>query len=104
MELLDQARQRADKGDLKEAIRLCGEVLDKDTTHVQAHYLRGLICLAMDNEEDAGKWLGKALYLDPEHHDALNHLALIAEHRGDGKTSTQLRQRVKRLRRKEGVH
>jgi chemotaxis protein methyltransferase WspC len=104
MELLDQARQRADKGDLEEAIRLCGEVLDQDTTHAQAHYLRGLICLAMDNEEDAGKWLGKAVYLDPEHHDALNHLALIAEHRGDGKTSTQLRQRVKRLRRKEGVH
>ncbi len=104
MELLDRARQRADKGDLEEAIRLCGEVLDQDTTHVQAHYLQGLIFLAMANEEDAEKWLGKAVYLDPEHHDALNHLALIAEHRGDGKTSTQLRQRVKRLRRKEGVH
>jgi chemotaxis protein methyltransferase WspC len=104
LELLDKARQRADKGDLKEAIRLCGEVLDQDTTHVQAHYLQGLIFLAMDNEKDAEKWLGKAVYLDPEHHDALNHLALIAEHRGDGKISTQLRQRVKRLRRKEGVH
>ena len=102
--LLDQARRLADKGALEEAISLCDKVLDQDMVQVQAHYLRGLICLAMNNERDAEEWLTKTLYLDPEHHDALNHLALIVEHRGDREKSAQLQQWVKRIRQKEGIH
>ena len=102
--LLDQARRLADKGALEEATSLCDKVLDQDMAQVQAHYLRGLISLAMNNERDAEEWLNKTLYLDPEHHDALNHLALIVEHRGDREKSAQLQQWVKRIRQKEGIH
>ncbi len=101
--LLEQARALADKGALEKASKLCDKVLDRDMVHVQAHYLKGLICLAMDKEKDAEEWLNKAVYLDPHHYEALNHLALVAEHRGDRERSAQLRQRVKRIRQKEGI-
>ncbi len=103
LRLLDRARKLADEGALEEAIRLCDRVLDQDATQVQAHYLMGLICLAMDNEKDAEEWLNRTVYLDPLHHDALNHLVLIVEHRGDREKSQQLRQRVRRIRQKEDM-
>ena len=102
--LLDQARKLADKGALEEALSLCDKVLDQDMVQIQAHYLRGLICLAMNNEKAAEEWLNKTLYLDPNHHNALNHLTLIVEHRGDRERSAQLRQRAKRIRQEEGIH
>lgn len=103
VKLLEQARKLADEGILDEARRLCEKCLDQNAVHVQAHYLKGLICLATDNEKEAEECLDKTLYLDPDHLDALNHLALIAEHRGDGDRAAQLRQRVKRIREREGA-
>ncbi|MEA2039412.1 MAG: CheR family methyltransferase [Thermodesulfobacteriota bacterium] len=95
--LLDEARRLADEGFLVEAIDLCDKCLKEKATQVQGHFLKGLICLAVDDETSAEECLNKTLYLDPNHQDALDYLALIAESRGDLEKAEHLRQRVQRV-------
>lgn len=98
MNILDAAQRLADQGSLNEALTLCEECLSKDAFHIQAYFLMGLICHAQDDEERAEKYFNKAVYLDPNHYEALNHLAFIMEHRGDRAKADQLRQRAQRIR------
>ena len=98
LKLLDTARELADQGSLEEAMTLCEKVLDKNVGHVQAYFLKGLIYQALDEEENAENSLNKTIYLDPNHYDALNHLAFIAEYRGEREKATLLRRRMERIR------
>ncbi len=95
--LLDAAQSLADQGELDEALKLCEKCLSKDAFHIQAYFLMGLICHAQDDEERSEKCFNKAVYLDPNHYEALNHLAFIMEHRGDQTRARQLRQRAQRI-------
>ncbi|MCP4346324.1 MAG: tetratricopeptide repeat protein [Desulfobacterales bacterium] len=101
MNLLESAQSFADQGELDEALRLCEKCLSKDAFHIQAYFLMGLICHAQDDEERAEKCFNKAVYLDPNHHEALNHLAFIMEHRGEQIRARQLRQRAQRILQKK---
>ena len=87
----------ADQGNLKEALNLCGEVLTKNATHVQAHFLMGLVYQALKNDTQAEECFNKTIYLDPNHHEALYYLALIKEDHGEYNTAKQLRQRIQRI-------
>ena len=97
LKMLDIARELADQGNLKEALKMCGEVLAKSATHVQAHFLMGLIYQALKNDTQAEECFHKTIYLDPNHHEALYYLALINEERGEHNTAKQLRQRIQRI-------
>ncbi len=97
-DILENAHQQADKGNMEEAMKLCRECLNKDAFNIHAHFLMGLIWHALDDEEKAEACFNKAVYLDPNHDEALSHLAFIVEHRGDRRRAEQLRQRVHRIR------
>jgi chemotaxis protein methyltransferase WspC len=94
---LDKARELADQGDLKEALHLCNTVLAKNAAHVQAYFLMGLIYMALKDDAHAESSFNKAIYLDPEHHEALYHLALIMEDQGHEEKAKNLRQRIHRI-------
>ena len=49
----------------------------------EAHYLRGVVRQAQGMLSEAQRSLEKALYLDPRHYQALVHMMLLAERRGD---------------------
>jgi len=99
-QMLDKARLLADQGQLAAALELCDAVLKTEAAHVQAHFLKGLIYQALRDERMAEEWLNKTVYLDPNHEDALNYLAALAEFRGDQGKAALLRQRIERIRKK----
>lgn len=94
---LDKAGKLADSGNLREAFNLCEKCLNEDPFHVQAHFLMGLICQGLGNETLAWDYFNKTAYLDPNHHEALSHMAFLEEQRGDGKRASNLRNRIRRI-------
>lgn len=98
---LQEAQRLADGGDLETAARICEQCLSQNAFHIGAHFLMGLICHAQDDEERAEAHFNKALYLDPNHHEALSHLAFIMEHRGQRSQAERLRQRAHRIQQRE---
>lgn len=95
--LLEEAKQLANEGNLVEALEMCEACLKQNVFQIEAYYLMGLICNALDNEELAETYFNKTIYLDPNHVDALSHLAFIKEHRGDNQMAGKLRERAKRV-------
>jgi chemotaxis protein methyltransferase WspC len=87
----------ADRGQLPEATRLC---LDHERLHgpsARLFYLMGLLREADSDPEHAAICHKKALYLDPEHAEAMTHLALLLEKHGDAAGAARLRQRALRV-------
>jgi chemotaxis protein methyltransferase WspC len=96
---LETARRLADQGELQAAATLCETSMRAHGPSAQAYVLLGLIRQAAGNAEQAEHCLGRALYLQPDHYEALVHLALLMEHRGDAAMAAVLRQRAQRVRR-----
>jgi len=99
--LFDEAQRLADKGSLSSALELCQNFLKNHPVHVQAHFLMGLIYEALDRAEKAEESFNKAIYLDPNHSAALNHLSYLVENRGDRSQAAHLRERAQRVFRKQ---
>ena len=76
------ARQLADAGQLADAEKLCLKHLEANDTCPQAYYLLGLVKDAA-NDPEAITFYRKAIYLDPNHYEALIHAALLLEKSGD---------------------
>lgn len=94
---LDVARQLADEGHLREAIKLCEINLREHGPSAQAYFLMGLSHDAAGETGKAEKLLRKAIYLEPNHLDALIHLSLLTERAGDLAGAQSIKQRIKRL-------
>ncbi|MBW4635291.1 MAG: tetratricopeptide repeat protein [Iphinoe sp. HA4291-MV1] len=94
---LKNAQSLAERGQLHEAINLCESYLNEDPTNADAYLLLGQLCRIQGNEEHAEECFQKAIYLEPNHYEALIHLALLKEHRGDIANAAVIRQRIKRL-------
>ncbi len=94
---LEEMTRLADKGRLGEAILRGEEFLRSHGPSAQAYHLMGLAHSATGLPEEAEKYYRKALYLDPEHHEALLHLALLLESKGDAAAAQRLQQRAKRV-------
>ena len=102
--VLAEARRKADGGQLAEARRLCETLLDAGSPQAAAYHLLGLIHDAGGDAVAAEACFRKALYLDPGHAEALFHLALAAERRGDAAAARRFRERAQRQeRRQSGV-
>ena len=95
--MLDEAQRLADRGALNESLELCQRCLNEDPFHSRTHFLAGVIYNAINDEVRAEEYFNKTVYLDPNHYEALSHLALILEHRGDMNGAVRLRQRVQRI-------
>lgn len=79
---LEEARQLADAGKLGDAAAICESSLRQDSTCAGAYYLLGLLREA-GGEPGAAEYYRKALYLEPNHHDALLQMAFLADKQGD---------------------
>jgi len=98
-QLLDTAAAFADQGRLGEAAALCERAIAEYGASARAYLLLGLISEGAGDAQSAVEYYNKAVYLDPSHHEALIHLALLAEHRGDVSAAALFRQRAERARR-----
>ncbi len=94
-----EAREMADQGQLPKALELCAAFLGENPVHVEAHFLMGMIHEALHNENKAEAFFNRAIYLNPEHVEALNHLAFIESQRGNESGADRLRQRARGIRR-----
>ncbi|MBN2290836.1 MAG: methyltransferase domain-containing protein [Pirellulales bacterium] len=93
-ELLRSAREAANSGRLEEAENICTNVLAKFPVNADAFCLLGLISRARDDISSAEKHFQKALYLDPQHHESLVHMMLIAQQCGDRPAEANYRRRA----------
>ncbi|NES25410.1 MAG: tetratricopeptide repeat protein [Symploca sp. SIO3E6] len=94
---LETARNLANQGQLEEAVTVCENYLSENRTSAQAYILLGEVYQGLDNNEQAEQYFHKAIYLEPNSYEALVHLALIKEHRGDHEKAAILRRRIERL-------
>jgi chemotaxis protein methyltransferase WspC len=98
---LDQIAMLADRGELREAYRRCTQHERQHGPSARLFHLMGLLCEARRELDDAAALHKKALYLDPHHEQALAHLALLLDKRGDAAAAEQLRRRARRAASKE---
>lgn len=96
--LLAAAREQANQGNLDSAIELCEAHLAQHSTDADAYVLLGEVQQATGQEHQAEQCFQKALYLQPRHEEALMHLVLLKEQRGDVAGAAIARQRLERLR------
>jgi chemotaxis protein methyltransferase WspC len=95
--IVAEAMRLADEGHLVEAATCCEDLLRRHGPSASAFHLMGLVRDATGNQIEAAKYYRKALYLDPNHADALAHLALLLETQGDLPGALVLRKRARRL-------
>ncbi len=94
---LAAARRLADRGELARARLLCERLLKDQPPRADAYCLLGLVHQASGRLAEAETCYAKALYLDPRCLEALVHLGLCHERRGDGAGAAVMRDRARRI-------
>jgi chemotaxis protein methyltransferase WspC len=94
---LRPAEKLANQGRYQEAETQCTAYLQMHPDSAQGHYLLGLIRNAQGEQKTAESLLKKAIYLDPNHEQALVLSALIAEHKGDLDAMQSFKRRIERV-------
>jgi len=95
--VLDELRGIADRGLLAEAARGCETYMRERGPTPDALLLLGLISDASGDLSAAAGYYRKALYLEPDHAEALGHLALLLSKQGDTSGAKVLNDRMRRL-------
>lgn len=98
---LDLIGRLANQGKLDEAARLCETELQQSGPSADLFFLFGLVRGASGMDGEAATCYRKALYLKPDHYEALVHLALLAKKLGDRDEARVLDERVRRVRAKK---
>ncbi len=93
-DLLATARDAADSGRLDQATVICEKLPAERPASADVFCLLGLICRAGGKLEEAKTHFQKSLYLAPRHHEALVHMMLLAQQRGDEKLAANFRRRA----------
>jgi chemotaxis protein methyltransferase WspC len=93
---LERARRLADQGRLAEAAQHCEDHIRTEAPSAAAFYLLGVIREATEACASAAEAYRKALYLDPNHYEALVHLALFHERQGDAAGARTFNERARR--------
>ncbi len=94
---LQTAKDLADAGSLAKAIDYCKSYLEQHRASAEAHTLLGTLYQALNHDEQAEQCFQKALYLQPQHYEALVQLALLKESHGDGIGAKRLQERIAKL-------
>jgi chemotaxis protein methyltransferase WspC len=97
VDLLGRARQQADSGRLAEALASCQEQMARAGPSADLYSLMGVIHQARRENDEAVGCYERALYLEREHTEALAHLMLLSQERGDGAQAERLRRRLERV-------
>lgn len=103
-ELLASARALADQGRMKEADAACRAVIAQAPDTADAYFILGLLNEAASEPEQAQAQLKRCIYLQPDHYEALCHLALLAEQQGDRSTAATLKARAARVYQRQTQH
>jgi chemotaxis protein methyltransferase WspC len=93
---LHRARLLADSGRLAEAAALCEAHLRRCRDSANGYYLLGLLRDA-GGDSRAIDCYRKALYLEPNHHEALLQMALLADKNGDTAAARAFKRRAQRI-------
>ncbi|KMM85973.1 chemotaxis protein methyltransferase WspC [Pseudomonas taetrolens] len=94
--LLEQIAVLANQGKSREARALCEQCLQQHGPHAQAFYWLGLLSDVEGQTAQAQEFYRKALYLEPQHSEALAHLAALLASRGDIAGAQRLQARAAR--------
>jgi chemotaxis protein methyltransferase WspC len=95
------ARQLADNGNLGLAQQLCLQALAQCGPSADGYALLGIIQQSLQEDAEAQLNLQRALYLEPNHAEALLHLALLHDRQGDHAKARLLRTRLSRLHKRD---
>lgn len=91
-------RELADSGQLDAARAVCEAALVSSPS-AGLFSLLGVVHLATGQRDEAADAFRKALYLDPDHAEAITHMIVLCEQRGDPGQAAALRHRLARLER-----
>jgi chemotaxis protein methyltransferase WspC len=94
---LAAARLAADAGRFVEARTIAEQHIAERGPSAEAFHLIGLTCDAQDDAAQATGYYRKALYLAPDHREALAHLRLLLQRQGDEAGARTLTRRLGRL-------
>jgi chemotaxis protein methyltransferase WspC len=94
---LARARREADAGNFAEALRACLEEEARRGPTAQTQALLGLLYQSRHEAQKAAHHFRRALYLDPNHREAIMHLMLLCDQAGDRVQAAALRGRLQRL-------
>lgn len=92
-----KAEQLANEGHLVEAAALCESHIEHCGNDPYGYYLLGLIREATGESTDAMDYLRKAVYLDPQHVEAMTHLVLLLSKQGHHDEAARFQQRAARI-------
>ncbi len=95
-DLLKRSRELADAAKLEDALLCCENYLKSHPLCGEGYFLMGQICQAIGSLAESDRYLAKAVYLMPDHEEALMMLALLRESQGDPTGAAALRKRIRR--------
>ena len=95
---LRPAEKLANEGRYEEAKILCDAFLEHHSDSADGHYLLGLIKNIQGDQKGAESLLKKAIYLNPNHEQALVLSCLIAEQKGDVESVESFKRRIERVK------
>jgi chemotaxis protein methyltransferase WspC len=96
-DLLGRARSQADAGQLSAALESCRSIQVRFGPTADLYSLLGVIHQAREDRPAAAQAFRKALYLAPDHREALTHLMLLCQQQGETSQAALLRKRLERL-------
>ncbi len=97
LDLLAEAHRLADLGQLKEAEGKCRDHLALVPDSAEAYFILGLLNELTKKLQLAEDYWKRCIYLQPDHYEALCHLALLAETNSDAATAAALKARAARI-------
>lgn len=96
-DLLAEARVLADRGLLREAGEKCHAHLARVPEAAEAYFMLGIINELAGKMDLADDYWRRCIYLQPDHYEALCHLALLAERNGNHTAAATLKARAARI-------
>jgi len=97
IDLLPEARRLADLGDIKAAEGKCRDHLAQHPESAEAYFILGMVNELTNKLKLAEDYWKRCIYLQPDHYEALCHLALLAEANHDATTAAALKARAARI-------
>ena len=96
MVLLEQIATLANEGKSQEARAVCEQFLQRHDPQAEVFYWLGLLSDVQGQTAEAQVFYRKALYLEPQHSQALAHLAALLASQGDTAGAQRLNERAAR--------
>lgn len=101
--LLEQARRLADRGHFKDAAEKCHAHLALEPEAAEAYFILGILSEHAHKMTAAEDYWRRCIYLQPDHYEALCHLALLAEQNGNQAGAANLKARAARIFQRHGA-